>query len=46
MKEFLEKILQLAKNKEYDEIINLINMSDCRNDKKILPYEKEFCILS
>ncbi len=40
MKEFLEKILQLAKNKEYDEIINLINMSDCRNDKKIFNIKK------
>lgn len=40
MKELLEKILQLAKNKEYDEIINLINNSEFRNDKKIFNIKK------
>ena len=40
MKELLEKILQLAKNKEYEEIINLINNSEFRNNKKIFNIKK------
>lgn len=40
MKELLEKILQLAKKKKYEEIINLINNSEFRNDKKIFNIKK------
>lgn len=40
MQELLEKILQLAKKKKYEEIINLINNSEFRNDKKIFNIKK------
>lgn len=40
MQEFLDKLLQLAQNKKYDDIINLINMSDFRNDKRVYNIKK------